>query len=65
MAFSIKVTNVDGNESSKTVADGAKLKDLLKTGQTGLVNGTSMKADTTLRANDHVEILRKSGKAGA
>ena len=60
----IKVSDANGSESTKTLKDGMTLGDLLKDGQTGLVDGVQSAASTTLRAGDHVEIIVKSGKAG-
>ena len=59
-----KLTDANGNESTKNITDGMKLGDLLSTNQQGLVNGTIEAAKTTLRAGDHVEIIAKAGKAG-
>ena len=59
-----KLTDANGNESTKSITAGMKLGDLLSKNQQGLVNGTVEDAKTTLRAGDHVEIMTKAGKAG-
>lgn len=60
----IKVADINGGEAKRNLEDGMTLGDLLSSGQQGLVNGTVMAGDTTLRAGDHVEVIAKSGKAG-
>ncbi len=62
--ISIKFTDVDGKETTRTVDKGTTLADLLSDGQTGAIDGEQMSESTTLRKGDHVEIVRKSGKAG-
>ncbi len=62
--ISIKFTDVDGNERTRRLDNGTILSDLLSNNETGAIGGETMEGDTTLRTGDHIEVVRKSGKAG-
>lgn len=61
----ITITLVDssGTEKSKTVKDGDKVSTVVPNGHIAIVNGQQVQRDMELRANDRVEVVRKSGKA--
>ena len=63
--FNIKLTDTDGSESTKKVSQGTAVGDLMRSGQVAVLNGDVVTdTNTTLRANDHVELQPASSKAG-
>ena len=60
-----ELTDANGSKTTKDLTEGMVLGDLLSAGQQGLIEGSISEASTTLRSGDHVEIIVKSGKAGA
>jgi hypothetical protein len=60
-----KFTDGNGNESTKNVTSGMTLGKLLSSSQQGLIDGVVSDNSTTIRPGDHVEVIIKSGKAGA
>ena len=64
--ITIALTDEDGNETKQQVAVNATLADVIPAGRLAILNGQSVSrdlGDVQLRANDHVEVVRKSGKA--
>ena len=62
--FNIKVTDQDGNERTVGVSEGDDLASVTPSGCTAMLEGREASPETTLRANDHVELVAKSPKAG-
>ena len=63
--FTIRFVDVNGDESSKSVAQGTTVGDLIDTDDyTAILNGDQVGADVQLRSGDVLEESRKAGKAG-
>lgn len=63
-SFKVKVTDAQGGESSKTAKSGDRISKFVEEGMTVLLNGEASEYDAEVRAGDHIEVQRKSGKAG-
>jgi len=67
-SFNIKVTDVSGAENTVVVNSGDTLEDINGvdwSDQLVYLNGARQESNTDLRANDHVVLTPKSGKAAA
>jgi malate/lactate dehydrogenase len=64
--ISITVIDQDGHESAKTVKDSTKVSEVAGKDVVVLLNGQEQRPgrDRELRANDRVQILRRSYKNG-
>lgn len=62
---SFKLFDSNGNERNVEITSGMVLGDFVGAGQQGLVDGQVMENSTQLRNGDEVEVIAKSGKAGA
>ncbi len=65
--ISITLINEDGRETIKNIKDGTKVSQVVGKDKIALLNGLEQKAgrDRELRANDRVQILRRSYKNGS
>lgn len=62
--ITVKFTDRDGKESSKTLDEGSTISALVGSGNVCILNGEQVDRDVELRAGDHVEEIRRSAKAG-
>ena len=65
MAVKITITLVDenGTEKNKEINEGDKVSKLVPSGRLAILNGQQISRDAELRANDRLQIVRKSAKA--
>ncbi len=62
--ITITFVNSDRVETTRDVKEGDRISSLVPSNQTAILNGLESHRDAELRANDRVEAIPKSVKAG-